>query len=613
MLLCPREKTEQQLLHMKAQHLEAQRSLHLERSHLQEQSEQHRREVCAWETRVQQLEQEARRERLLSTERWSEEQAQICSKVAQERKELEEEHQEEVRKLGEHIQFMEAQVELASRAEEELLVLQKQLEDKLEEMCVQLEDNTVSMKAQDALIQHLTTELHAKEKEMEIRNEKEQKLCNKHSQLEQKLKAEREKKQELLKHKELLQKETDRSIQDLKEKLVKEKEKEQELLDRVSQLTKELENWRTKTNTWQKEIKMMQGSSSHLSTVFGEQKVQLREQEKELVELQENLAKTQEALKTRDDDLTRQASELNAVEMERDRLSEELRGQCKILKQLQTQVNSLSEEWDQMHMMEQKLQGSLYVEQGKVEPLQARLNSEQEETRRLEQENSSYRQLVDQLSSQFVEMEAESTKLKDNADKLALELRNKDNQMLELNHQLEAKAKEMDLLWNEVQLKMNLFKNVTHLSGHFQLLTSQLEDKEQELCSLREDADNTANQLQQSLMDSQTELQQMEEAFESEKSHMKEQLLEMEGLVMALEEELANPHRFVVLQLIDDRRNRNQTNHCCIDPIAVSPVWMPRVDRSLLSCLSKNVSHNEISLTVDMRFDCSGLMLHLTN
>ncbi len=82
---------------------------------------------------------------------------------------------------------------------------------------------------------------------------------------------------------------------------------------------------------------------------------------------------------------------------------------------------------------------------------------------------------------------------------------------------------------------------------------------------------------------------------------------------MALEEELANPHRFVVLQLIDDRRNRNQTNHCCIDPIAVSPVWMPRVDRSLLSCLSKNVSHNEISLTVDMRFDCSGLMLHLTN
>ncbi|XP_042592366.1 ninein-like protein isoform X2 [Cyprinus carpio] len=546
-VLLVREKAEQQILHMKAQHSEAQHSLlhqlHLERSRLQEQSEQHRREVGAWESRVQELEQEARRERLLSTERWSEEQAQICSRVAQERKKLEEEHQEEVQKLGEHIQLMEAQVELASRAEEELLILQKQLEDKLEEMCVQLEDNTVSMKAQDALIQHLTTELHAKEKEMEIRNEKEQKLCNKLSQLEQKLKAEREKKQELLKQKELLQKEADRSIQDRKEQLVKEKEREHELLDRVSQLTKELENWRTKSETWQKEIKMIQGSSSHLSTAFGEQQIQLREQEKELVELQENLAKTHEALKSRDDDLTRQASELNAVEMERDRLIEELRGQCEVLKQLQTQVNSLSEEWDQMHMMEQQLQGSLCVEQGKVEQLQGRLNSEQEETRRLEQENSSYRQLVDQLSSQIVEMEAESTKLKENADKLALELRNKDNQMLELSLQLEAKAEEMDLLWNEVQLKMNLFKNITHLSGQVQLLTNQLEDKEQELCSLREDTDNTANQLQQSLMDSQTELQQMEEAFESEKSHMKEQLLEMEGLVMAFEQEMANPHR----------------------------------------------------------------------
>ncbi|XP_026080185.1 ninein-like protein isoform X1 [Carassius auratus] len=546
-VLLVREKAEQQLLHMKAQHSEAQSSLlhqlHLERSRLQEQSEQHRREVGAWESRVQELEQEARRERLLSTERWSEEQAQICSRVAQERKKLEEEHQEEVRKLGEHIQFMEAQVEISSRAEEELLVIQKQLEDKLEEMCVQLEDNTVSMKAQDALIQHLTTELHAKEKEMEIRNEKEQKLCNKLSQLEHKLKAEREKKQELLKQKELLQKESDGSIQDLKEKLVKEKEREQELLDRVSELTKELENWRTKSETWQKEIKMIQGSSSHLSTAFGEQLVQLREQEKELVELQENLAKTHEALKSRDDDLTRQASELNAVEMERDRLIEELSGQCEVLKRLQTQVNSLSEDWDQMHMMEQQLQGSLCVEQGKVKELQARLNAEQEETRCLEQENSSYRQLVDQLSSQIVEMEAESTKLKENADKLALEMRNKDNQMLELNLQLEAKAEEMDLLWNEVQLKINLFKNVTHLSGQVQLLTNQLEDKEQELCSLREDADNTANQLQQSLMDSQTELQQMEEAFESEKSHMKEQLLEMEGLVMAFEQEMANPHR----------------------------------------------------------------------
>lgn len=51
----------------------------------------------------------------------------------------------------------------------------------------------------------------------------------------------------------------------------------------------------------------------------------------------------------------------------------------------------------------------------------------------------------------------------------------------------------------------------------------------------------------------------MEEAFEIEKCQMKEQLLEMEGLVMALELEMdSNPHRFVVLQLVDDRRNRTK-------------------------------------------------------
>ncbi|XP_073729127.1 ninein-like protein isoform X1 [Misgurnus anguillicaudatus] len=512
-VLLVREKAEQQILHMKAQHSKAQRSLQCERSRLQEQSRQHHREIAAWESRIEQLEQEARRERLLSAERWGEEQAQICSRVAQEKKKLDEDHQEEIGKLRERIQLMEDQAELASRAEEELLILQKKLEDKLEEMCVQLEDNTVSMKAQDALIQHLTSELHAKEKEMEIRNEKEQMLCAKLSQVKQKLKDEREKKQELLKQKEQTQKETERGLHQLEEKLSEENENKQELLGKVSRLTTELENLRTESAVWQKEIEMIRNNSS----------------QNHLKELQENLAKTHEALKNRDCDLSRQAAELNAVEKERDRLTEELRGQCDVLRQLQLQVISVSEDSDH-------LQSSLLVEQRKVKELQALLGSEQDETRRLELEKSSYMRLADQLSSQIVEMEAESTKLEDNVEKLALELRSKDDQMLKLRHQLEAKAEEMDLLWNEVQLKMNLFKDVSQLSSQVEILTNQLEDKERELCSLREESDNTANRLQQSLM---------EEVFESEKKQMKERLLEMEGLVLALELEMdtTNPHR----------------------------------------------------------------------
>ncbi|XP_057198754.1 ninein-like protein isoform X2 [Triplophysa rosa] len=513
-VLLVREKAEQQ---MKAQHSKAQRCL-------QEQSEEHHREIALWKSRAQELEQEARRERLLSAERWGEEQAQICSRVAQEKKQLEEDHQEEIRTLREHIQVLEDQAELASRAEEELLVLQRKLEYKLEEMCVQLEDNTVSMKAQDALILHLTSELHAKEKEMEIRNEREQKLCDKVSQVEQKLKDEREKRQELAKQKEQMLKETERCFKDKLRQLEEEKlkEKERELLDKVSLLTTELEKLRTESATLQEEIEKIQSDRSHLSA-----ERQLREVE----ELQENLAKTHEALKNRDDDLSRQASALNALEIERDRLLEDL-------KQLQTQVNGLSEDWDQINTSEQNLQSSLCVEQRKVERLQALLNSQQEDLRRLEQENSGYKRLADQLSSQIVEMEDEANKLKGDFDKLTLELQSKDNQMLEVRHQLEAKVEEMDLLWNEVQLKLNLFKNVSHLSGQVQILTKQLESKERELCSVREEADDTTNQLQQSLIDSQMELHQMEEAFECEKKQMKERLLEMEGLVMALELEV---------------------------------------------------------------------------
>lgn len=524
-------------MQMKAQHTKAQRCL-------QEQSEEHRREIDSWKSRAQ----EARRERLLSAERWGEEQAQICSRVAQEKKQREEDHQEEIRKLREHIQVLEDQAELASRAEEELIILQRKLEDKLEEMCVQLEDNTASMKAQDALILHLTSELHAKEKEMEIRNEREQKLCDKVSQVEQKFKDEREKRQELEKQKEQTLKETERCFKDklcqLEQEKLKEKEKERELLVTVSRLTTDLEKLRTESATLQEEIEKIQSDRSHL---YAER--QLREVE----ELQENLAKTHEALKDRDDDLSRQASALNALELERDRLLVDL-------KQLQTQVNSLSEDWDQIHTSEPNLQSSLRVEQRKVERLQALLNSQQEDSRRLEQENSGYKRLADQLSSQIVEMEDEANKLKGDFDKLTLELQSKDSQMLELRHQLEAKVEEMDLLWNEVQLKLNLLKNVSHLSSQVQILTEQLENKERELFSVREEADDTTNQLQQSLIDSQMELHQMEEAFECEKMQMKERLLEMEGLVMALELEVDPDchHRFVVLRLVDDRRNRNK-------------------------------------------------------
>ncbi|MCI4376485.1 hypothetical protein PGIGA_G00188870 [Pangasianodon gigas] len=536
-VLLVREELEQQLSQIKAQ-------LHGEQFRLQEQTEQHCREMGAWEARVEELEQEVRKERLHSAERLGEEQAQICSSAAQERKKLEEKHQEEVRQLRECICKMQDQAELQCRAEEESLMLQRQLEEKLEEMCVQLEDNTMSMKAQDALIQSLTSELHAKEREMDIKKEREQKLLGKVSQLERKLNFERERKlsqQKVEKNKEeaLLGK-----VSQLEQRLVEDKKREEELLDKLFQFGEEWDRMKIELEMVQKEKERMQGNCSQLSSALVQQQTLLEEQEKELDELRENLEETHEALKSRDEDLTRQASELKSVEMDRDRLMEELRSQGNIVKDLQAKFQNLSEDWDQLNDIVQNLQNALSQEQGTATQLQTLLNLEREEKSHLLQENSSYRTLSDQLSSQIVEMETESTKLTEELKELRVDLQHKDKQLLELRTQLDAKSKEIDLLWNEVHQKMEMFQNINHLSDEVQLLTQCLEDKEKELCSLKEEADNSTNQLQQSLMISQAEVRQVEEAFEREKGQMKGQLLEMERLVIALETVMdpSSPH-----------------------------------------------------------------------
>ncbi|XP_058241826.1 ninein-like protein isoform X2 [Hemibagrus wyckioides] len=548
-VLLVREELEQQLSQIQAQFSEAQHSLlqqlHGEQVRLQEQTKQHCREMGAWEARVKELEQEVHKERLHSAECLGVEQAQICSNAAYERKKLEEKHQEEVWQLRECICKMQVQAELQCRAEEESLLLQRQLEDKLEEMCVQLEDNTMSMKAQDALIQSLTSELYAKEREMDMKKEMEQKLLGKVSQLEHKLNFERERKlsqQKVEKNKEeaLLGK-----VSQLEEGLVEDKKREEELLAKLCQLTEDWDRMKIELEMVQNEKNRIQGNCNNLSSAHNHQQTQLDKQEKELGELRENLEKTQEALKSRDEDLSRQDSELKSVEMDRDRLMEERRSQGNVVKDLQAKFQNLSEDWDQLNDLVQNLQNALSKEQGSATQLRTLLNLEQEEKSHLLKENFSYRKLADQLSSQIVEMETESIKLTEELKELRLELQNKDKQLLELRTQLDAKAKELDLLWNEVKQKMEMFQNVNRLSDEVQLLTQRLEDKEKELCSLRGEADNTTNQLQQSLMDSQAEVRQVKEAFELEKGQMKGQLLEMERLVIALETVMdpSSPHR----------------------------------------------------------------------
>ncbi|TSK22814.1 Ninein-like protein [Bagarius yarrelli] len=543
-VLLVREELEKHISLTKAQFIEEQHSLlhqlHGERVRLQEQTEQHYREIGAWEAKVNELEQEVHKERLHMTERLGLEQAKICSSSAHERTKLEEKHQQEVQKLTESICEMQEQAELQRRADQKSLMLQRELEDKLEEMCFQLEDNTMSMKAQDALIQSLTSELHAKERDIDLKKEKEQKLLDKVSQLERKLNLEHERKLSQQK----LEKNKGGALIGQVSQLEQDKKRE-ELLAKLCQLSEEWNCMKTELQMVQNEKERIQVKFNHLSSVLVQKQTHLEEQEKELSELRENLEKTHDALKSRDEDLTQQAFELKSLEMDRDRLIEELRSQGNIVKDLQAKFQNLSEDWDQLNDIVQNLQNALCKEQGSSTHLRTLLNLEQEEKRKLLKENSSYRNLLDQLSSQIVEKETESTNLTEDLNELRLELQNKDKHVLELRNQLDAKSTEIDLLWNEVQQKMEMIQNVDCLSDEIQLLTQRLGDKETELCSLKEEADNMTTQLQQSLLNSQAEVQQVKEAFEWEKIQMKEQLLEMERLVMALETVMdpSSPHR----------------------------------------------------------------------
>lgn len=538
-------------MQIKAQFSEAERGLlhqlHGERVRLQDQAEQHRREMGAWEAVVEELKQEVQKKRLHSAAHSEVEQTLICSNAAHKKKKLEEKHLEEVRQLRECICKMQDQAELQCRAEEEWLMLQRQLEDKLEEMCVQLEDNTMSMKAQDALIQSLTSELHTKGREMDINKEREQKLLGKVSQLECKLNFEREKR--------FSQPKVEKSKEEtLFGKVSQLKNKEEELLAKLCQCSGELDHIKIKLEMKQDEKDRIQENCNNLSSALVQQQTRLKEQEKELDEIRENLQKTHEALKGRDESLTQLDCELKSVEMDRDSLIEEQRSQDNVIKDLQAKFQNLSEDWDQLNDIVQNLQNALSREQDSATQLQTLLNLEQEEKSHLLKENSSYKKLSDQLSLQIVEMELESTILGEDLTKIRSELQNKDKQLLELRTQMDAKSKEIDLLWNEVQQKMEMFENVNHLSDKVQLLTQRLEDKEKELCSLREESDNTTNQLQQSLMDSQAEVWHVNEAFQWEKSQMKRQLLEMERLVIALETVIdpSSPHRFVIFDPVDD-------------------------------------------------------------
>lgn len=280
------------------------------------------------------------------------------------------------------------------------------------------------------------------------------------------------------------------------------KRREEELLQQVYQLRAELEN---------------------SCNVFSDDFVVHRHT---AISLTEEVAGLQKAVRTR-------ADELGSLKMDRDRLIQDLKAQAMAVDTLQLQLEQISEELDQMRTAQNTVEKILEEERARNLKLQGGLDEEKEEVGHLRQEKQTYAGLADQLSTQIVEMEEEICTLREHLREVSSQLNQTSNLVLDLRTQLNAKTGEVDWLRTSSE---TLLREVQQLSDQLEVESRNLDRTKKQVVDL-----------QQVVLDSRNHLQVAENNFEQEKQRMTRQLVEMEGLVLALEEVMdpTSPHRFV--------------------------------------------------------------------
>lgn len=289
--------------------------------------------------------------------------------------------------------------------------------------------------------------------------------------------------------------------------------REEELLQQVHQLSTVLENI---------------GAVSNDSRTFI--------QDQSAISLREELETPQEATRSR-------AAELDSLQRDRNRLIQDLKEQAMAVDTLQLELNGISEGLDQSRSTEEVLQKTLKEEQTKSLKLQTNLDKEKEEVCRLSQENQSYARLADQLSTQIVEMEEEISVLRDHLREVSFQLNQTSDLVVNLRTQLNAKTSEVEQLQTSSE---KVIREVCQLSGQREVKDGDLERAKQQIL-----------QLQEVLLDSQNQLKVTEENFVHEKRRMTQQLVELEGLVLSLEEVMdpAIAHRLVEHETDPENQN----------------------------------------------------------
>ncbi|XP_061084756.1 ninein-like protein [Conger conger] len=312
-------------------------------------------------------------------------------------------------------------------------------------------------------------------------------------------------------------------------------ERERELREQLQALMKE------------KEAQLV--SPGSLSTAGAQQEVLLRVKEEELELLRGTVEENQEVLRSRGEELLRLAAMVQYAEEDKAQLEEVLEERGREVERLRARVEGQAEELERARRAEEVLREALGQDEAEGARVRAALDAQQEESRRLGEENARHARLSERLSARITETEAKSSRLRDAVQDLRLQLGRRDKAELELRALLETQTRLAERLKRDAGEKAKLLERAEELSrdrsDRLEQLASQLSSAEEELSSLRGRGQDCDGQLRRALGDAQAEVRRVEGRFREEKSKMAEQLQQMERLVLALEAEMdqAGPQR----------------------------------------------------------------------
>ncbi|KAM4730024.1 ninein-like protein isoform 2-T2 [Anableps anableps] len=277
-------------------------------------------------------------------------------------------------------------------------------------------------------------------------------------------------------------------ISELEEQKLQVEQQVEQLKETVDRLQKQLQQ--RGGGGWSGELeRRMQRERAELEQNYAREisnLVQKLSAEKEQLEAELKLRMDQEVMRVREE---------SQAQQENKKLEAELLDRS-------SSPSLISEELEQRRSGEAALQEALREEQNPAWRLRSSLTEEREEATRLGQENRTYMRLVDQLSSQIVEMEEEICSLREHLRGLSSQLNDTADLVLDLRRQLNSRTAQVERLRAEA-------------------------------------AGGTSERvglLQRALLDSQNRLSRTQEDFEREKRRLAQQLMELESLVLDLED-----------------------------------------------------------------------------